>query len=60
MASSHSIRQNRTSIPSDRARPDMRFYALPRLVTHIGDATIAALHGPCRECLPAGGDMLNC
>lgn len=39
--------------------PDGRFYALPRLVTHIDDATIAALRDFYRERLPAGGDLLD-
>ena len=39
--------------------PDLRFYALPRLVTHIDDATIAALSEFYRERLPAGGEVLD-
>ena len=39
--------------------PDLRFYALPRLVTHIDDTTIAALSQLYRERLPAGGDVLD-
>lgn len=39
--------------------PDAEFYAVPRLVTHIDDATIAALTRVYRELLPAGGDVLD-
>ncbi|MGH7336048.1 MAG: methyltransferase type 11, partial [Myxococcota bacterium] len=39
--------------------PDALFYAAPRLVSHIDDATIAALTGYYREVLPAGGAILD-
>jgi SAM-dependent methyltransferase len=39
--------------------PDAEFYAVPRLVTHIDDATIAALTQLYREILPAGGAILD-
>ncbi len=39
--------------------PDVEFYAEPRLVTHIDDATIAALTAFYRERLPAGGELLD-
>jgi SAM-dependent methyltransferase len=39
--------------------PDAAFYAEPRLVTHIDDATIAALTALYRELLPQGGDLLD-
>ena len=38
---------------------DADFYAEPRLVTHIDDATIAALTETYREKLPAGGAILD-
>jgi len=38
---------------------DADFYAEPRLVTHIDDATIAALTQLYRERLPAGGAILD-
>ncbi|HEX4179293.1 MAG TPA: methyltransferase domain-containing protein [Caulobacteraceae bacterium] len=38
---------------------DADFYAVPRLVTHIDDAAIAALTGFYREALPAGGAILD-
>ena len=38
---------------------DAAFYAEPRLVTHIDDATIAALTQVYREELPAGGVVLD-
>ena len=38
---------------------DAEFYAVPRLVTHIDDATIAALTDLYRELLPAGGAILD-
>ena len=38
---------------------DVEFYAEPRLVTHIDDATIAALTELYREMLPAGGAILD-
>ena len=38
---------------------DLAFYAEPRLVTHIDDATIAALTQVYREELPAGGVVLD-
>jgi len=45
----------------DRAdeTPDEHFYGVPRLVTHIDDATIEALRDYYRETLPAGGDILD-
>lgn len=39
--------------------PDALFYTQPRLVTHIDDATIAALTAVYRELLPAGGRVLD-
>jgi SAM-dependent methyltransferase len=39
--------------------PDPLFYAVPRLVNHIDDATIAALTDYYREVLPAGGAILD-
>jgi len=39
--------------------PDSDFYVLPRLVTHIDDATIAALTVVYRERLPPGGAVLD-
>ncbi len=39
--------------------PDARFYAVPRFVNHIDDATIAALTDYYREVLPAGGFVLD-
>ena len=39
--------------------PDTDFYALPRLVTHIDDATIAALTALYRERIPAGARVLD-
>jgi SAM-dependent methyltransferase len=39
--------------------PDGEFYVVPRLVTHIDDATIAALTAVYRERLPAGGAILD-
>jgi len=38
---------------------DAEFYAEPRLVTHIDDATIAALTDLYREVLPPGGAVLD-
>lgn len=38
---------------------DAEFYAVPRLVTHIDDATIAALVQLYREILPAGAAILD-
>ena len=39
--------------------PDSLFYQLPRLVTHIDDATIAALTAFYAEFLPAGARVLD-
>jgi SAM-dependent methyltransferase len=39
--------------------PDPLFYASPRLVNHIDDATIAALTNYYREVLPPGGAILD-
>lgn len=39
--------------------PDPDFYALPRLVTHIDNAAIAALTDFYRQTLPAGGAVLD-
>jgi len=39
--------------------PDSLFYAVPRLVTHIDDATIEALREAYRELLPPGGVVLD-
>ena len=38
---------------------DDRFYSVPRLVTHIDDAAIAAVTRLYRETLPAGGRVLD-
>lgn len=38
---------------------DDRFYAQPRLVTHIENATIGAVTALYRELLPPGGDILD-
>ena len=38
---------------------DTAFYGQPRLVTHIDDATIAALTDYYREVLPPGGELLD-
>jgi len=38
---------------------DAEFYAVPRLVTHIDDATIAALTALYRERIPANGAVLD-
>ena len=38
---------------------DADFYREARFVTHIDDATIAALSGVYRESLPAGGEVLD-
>src|SRR5262245_52893102 len=39
--------------------PDENFYCEPRLVTHIDDATIAALTQVYRELVPAGAHVLD-
>jgi SAM-dependent methyltransferase len=39
--------------------PDAQFYAFPRLVTHIDDATIAALTAYYAEVLRPGADVLD-
>ena len=39
--------------------PDENFYREPRLVTHIDDATIAALTQVYRELVPTGADVLD-
>jgi SAM-dependent methyltransferase len=39
--------------------PDPDFYAMPRLVTHIDDAAIAAVTQLYRDYVPAGGDFLD-
>ena len=39
--------------------PDRLFYQVPRLVTHIDEATIAALTQFYRDQLPAAGDLLD-
>ena len=39
--------------------PDSHFYGEPRFVTHIDDATIAALAGYYREFLPRGSRVLD-
>ena len=39
--------------------PDQRFYAMPRLVVHIDDATIAALTDAYRELLAPGSAVLD-
>lgn len=39
--------------------PDDHFYALPRMVTHIDDATISALTQFYREHLASGSDLLD-
>jgi SAM-dependent methyltransferase len=43
----------------DDPAPDRLFYAMPRLVTHIDDAAIAAVTGLYRELFPAGGVVLD-
>ena len=40
-------------------RPDEHFYEQPRLVTHIDDATIAALTQVYRELIPPGSRVLD-
>jgi SAM-dependent methyltransferase len=52
------------SLPRDLFRrldesPDEDFYREPRLVTHIDDATIAALTQVYRELVPAGAGVLD-
>ena len=39
--------------------PDGEFYGIPRFVTHIDDATIAALTALYRERIPAGARVLD-
>lgn len=39
--------------------PDTEFYRLPRFVTHIDDAAIAAVTALYRDTIPAGGDVLD-
>ena len=39
--------------------PDAEFYDVPRFVTHIDDATIAALTALYRERIPAGARVLD-
>jgi hypothetical protein len=41
------------------AAPDDLFYAMPRLVTHIDDAAIAAVTALYRELFPPGGVVLD-
>ena len=53
-----------SSLPRDLFRrldesPDEDFYREPRLVTHIDDATIAALTQVYRELVPAGASVLD-
>jgi SAM-dependent methyltransferase len=53
-----------SSLPRDLFRrldesPDEGFYRKPRLVTHIDDATIAALTRVYRELVPAGASVLD-
>jgi SAM-dependent methyltransferase len=53
-----------SSLPHDLFRrldesPDEDFYREPRLVTHIDDATIAALTQVYRELVPAGASVLD-
>ncbi len=38
---------------------DAQFYAMPRFVVHIDDATIAALTDAYRELLPTDGAVLD-
>jgi SAM-dependent methyltransferase len=57
-------RGERSSLPPELFRrqdenPDALFYAEPRLVEHIDDATIAALTDLYRQMLPAQGDVLD-
>lgn len=40
--------------------PDARFYAAPRLVAHIDEATLAALTGFYREVLEPDSELLDC
>lgn len=43
----------------DDPSPDVRFYTMPRFVTHIDDAAIAGVMQAYREFLPAGGRILD-
>ncbi len=43
----------------DDETPDERFYATPRIVTHIDDGAIAAVTQLYREFFPAGGAILD-
>lgn len=54
----------RSDLPPDFRRrvdesPDALFYEHPRLVTHIDDATIAALTNVYRDRIPAGARLLD-
>ena len=43
----------------DDPSPDAQFYTMPRFVTHIDDAAIAAVTQAYREFLPAGGRIFD-
>ena len=43
----------------DDRSPDAQFYTMPRFVTHIDDAAIAAVTQAYRDILPAGGRILD-
>ncbi len=47
------------SFTKDDPADDAAFYVVPRLVTHIDDAAIAALTGYYRRALPAGGAIMD-
>ena len=47
------------SFTKDDPADDAAFYVVPRLVTHIDDAAIAALTGYYRRALPAGGAVMD-
>ena len=47
------------SFTKDDPADDAAFYVVPRLVTHIDDAAIAALTGYYRLALPAGGAVMD-
>jgi SAM-dependent methyltransferase len=58
------LKSTKAALPPELFRrmdesPDGEFYIVPRLVTHIDDATIAALTDVYRECLPSGGAVLD-
>src|SRR5688500_17999033 len=65
MAGSHRHRGRRTRMLRQELfrrideSPDALFYAVPRLVTHIDDAAIAAVTQLYREHFPADGAILD-